>query len=168
MNRTAEYWIEHLNLEPHPEGGFFREVYRSEESIGAPALPKRYESNRNFGTSIYFLLRSEDISHFHRLQTDEIWHFYHGSPLSLHIINAEGEYATQSLGKNPENGEQFQFVVPKGAWFGATVNEPESYTLVGCTMAPGFDFADFELGNRKKMLREFPQYEKIIKNLTIN
>lgn len=166
MRKTAEYWIKYLDLEPHPEGGFFCEIYRSEESVQKSALPERYTGDRDFGTSIYFLLRSQDVSHFHRLQSDEIWHFYAGSSLTIHLLNSDDEYTTQSLGAVPEKSEQLQFVVPKGVWFGATVNEPDSYSLVGCTMAPGFNFVDFELGEREELIQQFPQHRGIIERLT--
>ncbi|MCF7803980.1 MAG: cupin domain-containing protein [Candidatus Marinimicrobia bacterium] len=168
MKKTAEDWIEHLDLEPHPEGGFYKEVYRAEETISEDALPDRYSGERNFGTSIYYLLRSEDISHLHRLKTDEVWHFYAGSRLNMHLINDEGDHQQILLGNNPVEGEQLQIVIPHGAWFGSIVDQPDSYTLVACTLAPGFDFADFELGERKELLREYPEHKKIIRDLTID
>ncbi|MDD2710187.1 MAG: cupin domain-containing protein [Verrucomicrobiae bacterium] len=162
---TAEYWIEHLRLVPHPEGGFFRETYRCEEQIAA-GLPRRYTSPRSFSTAIYFLLRSQDVSTLHRLQSDEIWHFYHGSPLSLHLLTPDGRHLTQHLGRDPAQGQRLQAVIKAGCWFGATVNAPQAFTLLGCTVAPGFDFADFELGQGSELILLFPQHRQIIERLT--
>jgi len=166
LKKTAEYWIEHLNLEPHPEGGFYREIYRSGEKIPRNVLPDRYSGDRTFGTSIYYLLRSEDISHFHRLKSDEIWHFYAGSRLDMHLIESNGHHRQFFLGENPELDEQHQAIIPNSTWFGSRVDQPDSYTLVSCTMAPGFEFADFDLRDREKLLREFPEHREIIERLT--
>jgi len=166
LEKTAEYWIKHLNLEPHPEGGFYREIYRANEMIQSGALPERYSSDRNFGTSIYFLLQSDSVSHFHRLQSDEIWHFYTGSSLSLHMLSDENGYETQSLGPDPEDGQQYQVIIPENTWFGATVDKANSFSLVGCTMAPGFDFRDFELGKREDLVNKYPDQKKLVIDLT--
>lgn len=163
---NADQLIQKLQLTKHPERGYYQEIYRASETINADALPERYTSNRTFGTSIYFLLKSEDISHFHRLQSDEIWHFYAGSPLILHMINSYGDYSTIRLGSDIENGELFQCVVKADTWFGATVLKSDSFSLVGCTMTPGFDFEDFELGKRNKLLQLYPQHKSIIQKLT--
>jgi predicted cupin superfamily sugar epimerase len=162
---TAEYWINQLQLLPHPEGGFYKEMYRSAESISKNALPERYSGNRNFGTSIYFLLRSEDISSFHKITSDELWFFHEGSAVSVYVIE-NSRLKTIVLGKNPEKGEVLQCTIPTNCWFGAKVNEQNSYSLVSCTVSPGFDFQDFELAKREELVTQFPHLKEIIKTLT--
>jgi hypothetical protein len=164
--QTAGHWIKALDLSRHPEGGFYREAYRSREEIPARALPDRYAGQRTFATSIYFLLPSDEVSVFHRLKSDEVWHFYQGSFLSLYMISPAGELREIRLSGNFEAGHVFQAVVPSGNWFGAAVGEPDSYSLVGCTVAPGFEFIDFELGQREKLLSLFPQHQDVILKLT--
>ena len=163
---TANYWIENLQMIKHPEGGYFKEVYRSGENIPEKALPERYQGNRSFATSIYFLLRGDEFSSFHRIQSDETWHFYVGSTLELHVLSKDGSLNTYLLGRDLEKGEHLQVTIPQNCWFGARVKNPESFALLGCTVAPGFHFDDFELGDRKKLLEEYPDHEKIIKELT--
>jgi len=161
---TAEDWIAQLELFPHPEGGYFRETYRSWEGVHPTA--SRYRGQRSASTAIYFLLRSGEISRFHRLRSDEVWHFYAGSSLTLHLLFASGKYEAIRLGDAVANGEQLQVVIPAGCWFGATVNRPETFTLVGCTVAPGFDFQDFEMGERTALSQQFPQHRAIVEQLT--
>ena len=129
MQNTAQFWIQHLKLTQHPEGGYFREVYRSDEIIHKKGLPERYSSFRSFSTSIYFLLESNKFSAFHRIKSDETWHFYKGSPLLLYIILSNGKLITVRLGQNPENKELFQFTIPKGSWFAATCSRLYSSEL---------------------------------------
>jgi predicted cupin superfamily sugar epimerase len=162
----AGYWINKLNLQKHPEGGYFSEVYRSGEEIKKEHLPARYSGARNHSTSIYFLLASDEFSAFHRIKSDETWHFYSGKAVTLHMIDERGNYLSVKLGSNPENGEVFQFTIPHGRWFAASVEEPDSYSLVGCTVSPGFHFDDFELGDREELLKMFPQHEKLIKEFS--
>ncbi len=163
---TANEWIEKLKLIPHPEGGYFNEVYRSEEKIKRSGLPQRYEAERNMGTSIYFLLESGQKSFLHKLQSDETWHFYYGCPLKLYIILPNGKRRKIMLGNNIYNGEVLQYTIPKFSWFGAKPKESDSYSLIGCSVYPGFDFEDFELGEREELLKLYPEYENIIKQLT--
>jgi len=158
-------WIEELGLQPHPEGGWYKEVYRSSEQIGAAGLPERFGGARSFSTSIYFLLAGDNFSAFHRIKSDELWHFYAGDGLTIHTIAANGEYEAIKLGNRPEAGESFQAVVPAGRWF-ASEAKGGSYGLVGCTVAPGFDFADFELAERDRLTAEFPQHRDLIERLT--
>lgn len=162
----AKYWVEKLKMQSHPEGGFFAETYRSDELIDKNSLPKRFSGDRNFSTGIYFLLESHHFSAFHRIQSDEMWHFYAGDALNVYYIDNEGNMQIIKLGNNPEKGEVFQAVVPAGVWFGSKPAVENSYSLVGCTVAPGFDFADFEMPDRQTLLQEFPQHEIIIKMLT--
>lgn len=165
INKPADYFIKKLDLQKHPEGGYFKEVYRSEEKINSNALPQYFNGERNTSTSIYFLLKSDDFSSFHKIKSDEIWHYYQGSPLTIFII-INGKIEKLLLGNNPENGESFQQIVPKNSWFAACVNKPSSFSLVGCTVAPGFDFNDFELATRKELLESYPTLHEKINKLT--
>ncbi len=162
----AEYWIEKLKLQRHPEGGYFKETYRSDETISGHALPKRFNGPRAFSTCIYFLLPPHEYSAFHAIQQDEIWHFYTGSSLTIHIINQGGEYRALRLGREIEKGDSFQTVVRAGCWFAAAVNNPAEYALVGCTVAPGFDFADFEMAGRRKLVARYPAHREVIEKFT--
>ena len=162
---SAEHWIEHLNLHPHPEGGYYRETYRSAEQIPSTGLPERFPGSRHFSTAIFFLLRSKDRSLFHRIKSDELWHYHAGSPLYIYVFQDDLQVLT--LGSNLKNGESPQLVVPANCWFGAKVARPDSYTLSGCTVAPGFDFHDFEFAKRDELLKTFPLHHDIIRALTI-
>jgi predicted cupin superfamily sugar epimerase len=163
--KPAEYWITHLSLQSHPEGGFYKETYRSKENISAHALPDRFKGDRNFSTAIYFLLRSQDRSMFHRIKSDELWHFYAGTSLSIYVLTNE-KLVVHTLGTEPDKGDSLQIVIPANCWFGAKVNGESSYTLAGCTVAPGFDFQDFELADRTILLKEFPHHRDVIEMLT--
>jgi len=162
----AKLWIEGLQLRRHPEGGWFRENYRSEEVLAAAGLPRRFGGDRAFSTAIYFLLEGEDFSALHRIKQDEVWHFYDGSPLTLHVIDPEGRYSTIEVGRDLWAGEVPQAVVKAGCLFGATVNDTRSYALVGCTVAPGFDFADFEMPGLEELCRLYPRQRQVIERLT--
>jgi uncharacterized protein len=162
---TASFWIDHLELLPHPEGGFFKENYRSTETISGSALPARFGADRSIATAIYFLLRSEDRSLFHRIQSDEIWHFYAGTSLSIYVLDESGVKIIK-LGMNATQGHALQVVIPAGKWFGAKVDDENSYTLAGCTVAPGFDFRDFEMADRASLIKTFPGHRDIIERLT--
>lgn len=163
--RPAEYWIKHLQLLPHPEGGFYKETYRSNESIQLSGLPSRFTTARNFSTAIYFLLRSQDRSLFHRIKSDELWHFHSGSVLQIYVLSHQGVDVLK-LGNDLENGQSPQVTIPANCWFGAKVTSLDTYVLSGCTVAPGFDFDDFELADRQTLLREFPDHHEIITDLT--
>lgn len=167
MLKDAAYWIARLKLARHPEGGYYRETYRSGETVAAGVLPQRYtEGERAFSTAIYFLLSGDDFSAFHRLKSDEIWHFHTGSTLTIHVIDAEGSYHAQRLGAGGGDGETWQTVVRAGSWFGAELEEQDSFALVGCTVAPGFDFRDFEMADRCALVRAYPGHRRIIERLT--
>jgi predicted cupin superfamily sugar epimerase len=166
MPNPAQFYIQHYQMQAHPEGGYFAETYRSTEKIPQNALPSRFKDDRSFATGIYFLLESHHISALHRIESDEMWHFYAGCPLHVYVIDAEGKLEIIRLGNNPEKGEVFQAVVPAGKWFGSKPAEENSYSLVGCTVAPGFDFEDFEMKSREELLTMFPQHEQIVKMLT--
>jgi hypothetical protein len=166
MPKNAVYWIEKLQLSAHPEGGYFRETYRSQEQVRATHLPVRFDGDRSFSTAIYFLLESHQVSAFHRIKSDEMWHFYAGSSLTIYVIDQQGKLSQVKLGNYVEKGEAFQAVVPAGYWFGAAVSNAAAYALVGCTVAPGFNFNDFEMAERAQLLKEYPQHESIISKLT--
>ena len=153
-------------MQPHPEGGFFAETYRSAERIPQDALPARFAGTRAFSTAIYFLLESHNRSALHRIQSDEVWHFYAGGPLEVFVIEPDsGALTVIRLGSRPDRGEVFQAVVRAGCWFGSKPMAGSDFSLVGCTVAPGFDFADFDLADRANMLRQFPQHEAVIEVL---
>ncbi len=164
--RTAAYFTERLRLAPHPEGGYYRETYRSSETVARGALPKRFPGARAISTAIYFLLPSGDVSRFHRLRSDELWHFHAGSALVIVLLESGGDAREIVLGDDPDRGETFQAVVPAGSWFGAYVRAAGSFALAGCTVAPGFDFADFELADGAALLRRFPEQAALIARLT--
>ncbi len=161
-----EYLIEKLELQPHPEGGYFKETYRSVGEINKDSLGNEYSGMRNYSTCIYFLMTSNNFSSFHKVNQDEIWHFYEGAPIRLHVISENGEYTAYTIGRNFSKGEMPQLVVAGGCWFAAEVSEKDSYSLVGCTVAPGFDFADFTLPSRKDLVSKYPKHEKLITRLT--
>ncbi len=166
MQEQSKYYISKLQLMPHPEGGYFKEVYRSDEIIMSENLPKRFTSNRNYSTSIYFLLDGEQKSNFHRLKSDEIWHFYEGSSIKIFVIDVLGNLSEYLLGKNLDEGGKFQLVIKRNNWFAAELKEENSYSLIGCTVSPGFNYEDFELADRNNLQKQFPQHEEIIKKFT--
>lgn len=155
----AADWVKKLGLKKHPEGGYFRETFRSHIQISAPGFP----GGRNASTAIYYLLRSGQFSAFHRIKSDELWHLYAGSPLVLHIIDG-GHLKTGTVGRG--KGQEPQAVIKAGCWFAASVARPRSYSLAGCTVAPGFDFADWEMGKREDLLKECPEHRRIIERYT--
>ena len=160
--------IKKLDLKPHPEGGYFKETYRSSGEMASDSLESAFSGKRNYSTCIYFLLRSGDFSAFHKIKQDEIWHFYAGSPLCLHIISEAGDHTKHIIGKDVCNGQSPQLVVPANHWFAAFVINKDDYSLVGCTVSPGFDFADFTLPNRAELLAKFPQHKRIITELSLS
>lgn len=154
--------IQQFGLEPHPEGGWYKQTYKSNEQVAASALPERFNGDRSFSTAIYFLLEKENFSAFHRIKSDECWHFYSGDPLQVFIIDQSGELKMITLGKDFEKGEQFQYVVPANCWFASRPAPGSEYCFVGCTVSPGFDFDDFELAKAEELLVKFPQHKTII------
>jgi predicted cupin superfamily sugar epimerase len=165
-SRNAKYWIEKLQLEPHPEGGYFRQTYRSGVVIAREALPAGFSGARTASTAIYFLLGGKDFSAFHRLRSDEVWHFYAGAPVSVHVIDASGTYSEIRLGADRETEQVFQAVVRAGCWFASHVVDWNSFAVVGCTVAPGFDFEDFEMGKREELIAHYPALRELIRRLT--
>lgn len=164
-NLSASFWIESLQMQAHPEGGYFAESYRSPERIVGEALPDRFGGDRALSTAIYFLIEGHHRSTLHRIAADEIWHFYAGIPLHVYVIDLIGALHVIKLGPDALAGEVFQAVVPAGCWFGAKPTQATGYSLVGCTVAPGFDFADFELANANDLLRQYPQHQAVIELL---
>lgn len=162
----ASYWISRLQLTPHVEGGAFREVYRSELTVAQRALPIFFQGPRNISTGIYFLLAQGQFSAFHRIASDELWHFYFGDTLLIYEIGHSGSLTIHKLGPGIEKGEHFQVVIKAGSWFASVPAEDSEYALVGCTVAPGFDFTDFELADRATLARQFPLHKQIIEALT--
>ncbi len=164
--KDAKYWIKKLGLKAHPEGGYFKETYRSASEIKTCCLGSEFKGPRSISTAIYFLLAGIDFSAMHRIRSDEIWHHYIGASLTVHVIDLYGEYGEIILGKDPDRGEFPQVTIPAGVWFGATVNDSSSYVLTGCTVSPGFDFNDFEMGHRERLFELYPQHAAIIQKLT--
>lgn len=162
MSTEVQYWMNQLNLLPHPEGGFYREIYRSVDVLNFPD----FHGDRNVSTAIYYLLTEGSFSAFHRIRSDECWHFYAGDPLSIHIFHPDGLFETKVIGNHVNNNLQPFAFVPKNAWFAAKSNGV--YSLVGCTVAPGFCFEDFEMAKADNLILQYPHYQKIIKEFTRN
>lgn len=153
--------VEHFSMSPHPEGGFFAETYRSQGAIPTDALPG-FGGTRNFSTGILFLLRRGEYSHLHRLKQDEMWHFYLGAP-AAGDSQAGWDRRRNPLGQDVLNGQYLQYTVPSGCWFGATPAEGSDFALVGCTVAPGFDFADFEMADPDVLGQTFPHAAGLVR-----
>lgn len=154
--------IRRFDLQPHPEGGFFRETYRCSDQV------KRTVSGetRSASTAIYYLLCDGAHSAWHRIRSDEIWHFYAGEPLLVHVLDAAGELITHRLGNALTHpGTVFQAVVPAGLWFAAECADPTTYALVGCTVAPGFEFDEFELADVSALQMAYPQHAECVARL---
>lgn len=165
MPNSASIWIKRLGLEPHPEGGHFKEVYRSGETIEKACLPGDFNSDRSISTSIYFLLSRDERSAFHRIKSDETWYFHDGDELEIFVIDNNGGLTKRVLGINPENDSLPQITIEKGSWFAArTTNE---FTLVSCNVSPGFDFEDFELAAYDTLIKKYPQYNQILKEFCL-
>lgn len=160
------HWVNKLGLAPHPEGGWYRRTYESAENLPPTALPDRFSGARPIATAIYYLLESGSFSALHRIKSDEIWNFYVGSPLRLTVLSSDGRIEERTLGDKSAAAVSFQTVVPAECWFGAEVVETGSFSLVGCVVAPGFDFEDFELADREKLAAVYPQHRAVIERLT--
>jgi uncharacterized protein len=158
---TAEKIIEKLNLVTHPEGGFYKETYRAEKLITLDD-----GRIRNAGTSIYYLLKDADKSHFHKVSSDELWLFHLGQPLEIVVITVDENIETKILGNRLDMGEEPQVIIKANTWFAARVKDEKGFALVTCTVAPGFDFGDFELGNKNKLIKLFPNLKTEIEKLS--
>lgn len=163
--RDASYWVTNLGLQPHPEGGFYREVYRSTEGVEHIALPERFSGGRSFCTSIFYLLELGDFSAFHRIKSDETWHFYAGGALEVVMLSGSG-LTTVTLGHDVTSGQRLQHTVPAGNWFASRPAPGTLFSLVGCTVSPGFDFADFEMADRQELIKDYPLAQQTITSLT--
>lgn len=168
-------WIDLLKLERHIEGGYYGIFYKSSDKIltlddkySNPGLDSNERTERHAGSSIYFLLEKEDFSAWHRLNSDEIWHYYDGgSPIDIYIINEYGCLIKQTLG-NPLLSDEasFQVVIKAGDWFTAEVRDKSSFALMGCTVSPGFEYCDFTLADRHILVYQYPEHSDIINKLT--
>jgi len=163
---TAQQLITQYQLQPHPEGGFYLQTYHSNGMIPGDALPNRFKGSRYFSTAIYFLLEGKQFSAFHRIQSDELWHFYTGIGLHIYVLYPDGRGEVLKLGNDLESGYSFQQMVPAGCWFASKPITENGFSFVGCTVAPGFDFADFELAAKDELLKEYPQHENWIDMLS--
>ncbi len=157
MEQSAQHWIDELNLQPHPEGGFYAEVFRAEESVQFDG------KERSALTSIYYLLEKEDFSGFHRIGSPELWYFHAGSPITIHVLHPSGKL--ESITLSHQKGHQLQCAVPAGAWFSAEIPSKEGYVLVSCAVAPGFEFWDFEMADNEVLKREFGEHGGILGRL---
>ena len=153
---SPEFWIDTLKLKPHPEGGFFRETYRS----------KREHDGRSLATNIYYLLPGKMHSRFHRLRYDEHWYFHYGSTLQIYFLRDDGQLEEHLLGSHPEQGEHLSLLIPEGTIFGAELVNKDSFVVVSCNMSPGFHFGDFEMFSNKQLTEMFPHQKDIIDKLT--
>lgn len=157
--------IDTLGLSPHPEGGYYRETYRDDLVLPASALP-HHGGARNASTAILFLLPAGSFSAFHRIASDELWHFHLGDPLVVHVLHPDGRREDIRIGSDVLAGERLQAAVPRGAVFGARVADGGRFSLVGCTVAPGFDFADFVIPPRQELLDAFGDHAELVRALT--
>lgn len=161
---TSKYWIEKLDLLPHPEGGWYKETYRSEGKIPQSVLPAGFSGDRVYSSAIYYLLDHHNFSAFHKINSDETWHYYTGNS-AIEIISIEhNKLVKQLLGDQLKNGESFQVTVPANCWFAARLVYSSGFALAGCTVAPGFNFDDFVLAD-EKLLDEYPEFKSEIKPL---
>jgi predicted cupin superfamily sugar epimerase len=158
--------IERFGLQPHPEGGYFRETFRGEDKVAREASP---DETRSASTAIYYMLCDGAHSAWHRIRSDEVWHFYAGEPIDVHVINTAGQLLTHRLGNALTHQDAvFQAIVPAGQWFAAELcgpGDPATFALVGCTVAPGFEFSEFELADVAALTKAYPQHEAVIGRL---
>lgn len=161
----AEFWIKHLQLTGHMEGGYYGEVYRSSLLFAKDNLPKIFSGSRHASTHIYFLLQKDQFSAFHRIRSDELWHFYAGGPLIVYEIEEDGKMKEHVLGNDPRSGQSLFCVINAGNWFASKIKEGGEYALVGCTVSPGFDFADFEMAKKEELLIKYLQHKDVIDQL---
>ena len=155
----ANHWISKLNLQPHPEGGYYKEVFRSSQYVRR----EENDSRKHACTSIYYLLEHADFSGFHRIMSDEIWYFHQGVPLNIHIITENGDY--QLLELSDSQTGSLSLVVPAGLWFAADIPGKQGYTLVSCAVAPGFEFAEFEMADKQQLIGEYPTHAELFSRL---
>jgi uncharacterized protein len=166
---TAQQVIDRLELEPHEaEGGYFRETYRSPLRHPASALPSEYDGERNASTAIYYFLTPETFSAIHRVRSDEVFHFYAGDPVEMLQLRQDGGSEIVLIGSDLAAGHLPQVVVPAGVWQGCRLVPGGRWALMGCTVAPGFEFADFEAAKRDQLLRGYPEQAELIEALALS
>lgn len=168
LMQKAEAYIKELQLMEHPEGGFYARTYESTLQLEKSCLPERFTGDRKISSAIYFLLKGNQYSAFHRIKSDELWHFYDGCGLCIYVIHPDGEGETLLLGNDLSSGFRFQQLVKSGCWFASKPVGENGFTLCGCTVAPGFDFDDFEMGDQQRLLAQYPQHKKWIDVLSIH
>ena len=160
MSPEAEHWARALGLEPHPEGGWFREVFRSPERVPREGLPERFPGPRTLATSILYLLGAGERSRFHRLRADELWSHHAGGAMHLHLLERGGSRRLVVGVDSP------QVAVPNGTWFAAEPEPGAAFALAGCFVSPGFEYEDLELPDREGLLAEFPRERELILRFT--
>jgi len=148
-----------MGLQPHPEGGYYKEVYRSDKTVLRPSSTELKQAC----TSIYYLLEGSDYSGFHRLLSDELWYFHKGSPLHIHVIDEHGAYTGCELSDSPSGS--FSTAIKAGQWFASEIPSKSGFVLVSCAVAPGFDFAEFEMAKKAELIEEYPQHSQIINRM---
>ncbi|WP_075590374.1 cupin domain-containing protein [Labilibacter marinus] len=164
IGEKAQHYINSLELDKHPEGGWFKEVYRSNMKLDISSMNSDFSGDRDALTSIHYLLVNEEISSFHKIKSPEVWYFHDGMPLIIHMIDEKGNYNHIELSE--EMNGKLQYTVEPNIWFSAEIKEGCGYTLVSCAVAPGFDFEDFEIGKRDELVQQFPSQKDIIRRLT--
>lgn len=163
----AEEIIEYFGMRPlAEEGGFYVETYRAKEKIAKAGLDGRYSGDRYHSTAILYLLAARTFSAMHRVKSDEVFHFYMGDAVTMLQLRADGASEVITLGQDILNGERVQAVVPNGNWQGCFLKDGGEFALMGCTVSPGFEFADYENGKREELIRRYPQREEMIRKLT--
>jgi len=164
---TAREIIDYLGLSPHPEeGGWFRETHRADEALSRDILPGRYAGPRSLGTAIYYLLTPDTYSHMHRLLSDETFHFYAGGPCEMLQLNPDGSAQTILFGNDVLAGQRPQIVVPRNHWQGLRLLPGADFALMGCTVAPGFEYEDYAHGDRTELTTRYPEFREQIIRLT--
>ena len=164
---TADNIHDILHLQPHPiEGGYFVETYRSELKVPGDVIGSAYAGERRIGTAIFYLLTPDTFSALHKLPGDELFHFYLGDPVEMLQLYPDGQSETFTLGQDITAGMRLQHCVPGGCWQGSRLIAGGSYALLGTTMSPGFDYADYVVGNREELIRRYPEHKEIIAGLT--
>lgn len=163
---TVERIIDILKLEPHPEGGYYTQTYKTDESLPGDYLPERYGGSRSFGTAIYYLLTPDTFSTMHRVKSDELFHFYSGDPVEMLQLFPDGTGKTVIIGSNLEEGMLPQVIVPRGVWQGCRLLPGGEYALMGTTVSPGFEFSDYEEAKRSVLIRHYPAFDHLIIALT--
>lgn len=162
---TPNQLVQKYTMLPHPEGGFYKETYRCTQTIPQQILSRKFSGERNISTAIYFLLEQGNFSAFHKIKSDECWHFYAGSAMNVYVIHINGHLETIKLGNDITQAQTFQHVVPSGCWFASEPATGSAFSFVGCTVAPGFDFDDFELAKAAELIKVYPQHKNIINRL---